>query len=432
MTLFDATGFARELVGERIYTIGNGDWNQIVEVKDGSARVRTKRSTVDGEWVNLSLIQEAADRLEREGELRISKESLGHMRTAFVGAVLASHPRIAGSSNPARVILREKRNLSRQLEDVMTLLSDSRRRGVVVQDDPLYPLVTRVLRDAISAVVNDDRSYKVNSSIGAGNWAETVWAAVFDLNVTDRATAGYYLVYLFSADGDRVFLSLCQATTAVYDAVGGRKYEDVLRAQGASYAGLLGNQNLAGLAQGPIDLGVDNKSRLTRGYAAGSVVAIEYRQGAVPAEGTVSSDLMRMLSLYSALVERVDEVETADGGASATKVDQTESRRLRWHLRAEGRNRVAAIKAKKEHGYWCDVCEVDFENVLGSDGERCIDAHHLTPFHELDERPRHIQPDDFAIVCANCHRLLHSSTPPLSVNEARTKFPVEKLVKSPQ
>src|SRR5262245_30421357 len=52
-------------------------------------------------------------------------------------------------------------------------------------------------------------------SAGAGNWAEVPWLAVFDPFVTDSATRGYYVVYLFAADGSRVCLSLNQGTTAV-------------------------------------------------------------------------------------------------------------------------------------------------------------------------------------------------------------------------
>src|SRR5439155_332406 len=50
---------------------------------------------------------------------------------------------------------------------------------------------------------------------GVGNFATVPWLAIFDPIVTDSATRGYYVVYLFSADGEIVHLSLNQGTTAV-------------------------------------------------------------------------------------------------------------------------------------------------------------------------------------------------------------------------
>lgn len=304
----------------------------------------------------------------------------------------------------------------------MDLIGDSDRAGSIASDDPLYEVVTETLRDSIAAVVGNDPSYKLMSSVGAGNWAETVWAAVFDLNVTNRATQGYYVVYLFGADGDRVYLSLCQATTAVHDSFGGRAYLPVLRSRAESYARMLGAGDLGGFASGPIDLGGAKRSRLTRGYEAGSIVSIEYKRGSVPPDEIAAKDLRRMLGLCSELTASIDATLELESPTTDVQQTRTEARRMGRHLRAEGRNRAAARDAKEAHGYWCDVCEVDFITQYGESGSGCIDAHHLVPFSELDERPRDIAPSDFAIVCSNCHRLIHSETPPLSVLETRSRF----------
>ena len=42
--------------------------------------------------------------------------------------------------------------------------------------------------------------FLVTGSPGQGNWAAVPWVAVFDPAVTESATRGYYIVYLFSAD----------------------------------------------------------------------------------------------------------------------------------------------------------------------------------------------------------------------------------------
>jgi 5-methylcytosine-specific restriction protein A len=66
------------------------------------------------------------------------------------------------------------------------------------------------------------------------------------------------------------------------------------------------------------------------------------------------------------------------------------------------------------------VCGFNFEATYGEIGADFIEAHHLTPFSELQGRPTRLDPRaDFAVVCPNCHRMLHTRTPPLPPDELR-------------
>lgn len=53
----------------------------------------------------------------------------------------------------------------------------------------------------------------VEGKDGAGQRAEVVWTRVFSKSRTPSATDGWYIVYLFSGDGERIYLSLMQGTT---------------------------------------------------------------------------------------------------------------------------------------------------------------------------------------------------------------------------
>lgn len=289
------------------------------------------------------------------------------------------------------------------------------------QSDPLFGLVTHQVRDAVAMAVGEERSYKIEGSVGRGNWAETPWVSVFDLNVTDSATRGYYLVYLFRRDGSGVYLSLNQGATAVHRAVGAR-YEAVLEAKARGYAGLIEPNELSGLELGRIDLG-GGRPPLTPGYEAANVAARFYRRDELPPDETLGLHLRQLLGAYARLVATVNDVGVGPEDEDPLPQDpeqRQEARRLRWHLRAEGRNRKAVEEAKQYHGYRCMACSRDFESELGRIGRRCIEAHHKVPFQSLDERPVQINPiTDYDVVCSNCHRLLHSSTPPLDVEELR-------------
>lgn len=66
----------------------------------------------------------------------------------------------------------------------------------------------------------------------------------------------------------------------------------------------------------------------------------------------------------------------------------------------------------------CEACGTVPVDVYGEAGERTIEAHHKVPIEEL-------QPDsetttsDLAMVCADCHRVIHSRKPCLTIQEVR-------------
>lgn len=270
---------------------------------------------------------------------------------------------------------------------------------------PVARLLTVDARNAVAAI-NPHGGYDIVGSPGKGRWAETPWVAVFDPLVTTSAQRGFYIVYLFREDGEAVYLSLNQGTTEVQKRVGGR-YREVLEHQARLRRDLL-TGDLTGTLAGPIDL--SGRGSLTRGYEAGNIVALRYPRGAVPIDEVLTKDLSRFIELYAQLVSQSDalaEAAQASDGV-AEPLEATEGDRFRYHKRVE-RNRQLAVQAKKSHGTTCQVCGFRFEDLYGELGAGYIEAHHLIPIAELSQRPRALNPaTDFAVVCANCHRMLHT------------------------
>lgn len=73
-----------------------------------------------------------------------------------------------------------------------------------------HPLAT-FIRDEVPREVEmalgNCRGFTIEGSAGRGRWAGVPWVAVFDDVVTDSATRGYYVVYLFHSAGTVVHLS---------------------------------------------------------------------------------------------------------------------------------------------------------------------------------------------------------------------------------
>jgi len=255
----------------------------------------------------------------------------------------------------------------------------------------------------------------VGGSPGQGNWAAVPWISVFDPVVTTSASRGYYVVYLFHASKPVVFLSLNQGTTAVRNQFGALT-RDVLRKRADLMRGWV-PEFLRLLPVTEIELG--STTRLPRDYAAGHVLGKMYSMSDLPEELALRTDLQAIIRAYRVLAHRenTDDLELQREAveefnlASATSV--TEIRKYTFHKRVE-RNSVAVKQVKEFHGLNCQACGLNFFERYGSIGEGFIEAHHLRAISSLEEgiAVDYDIAEDFAVLCANCHRMIHRSSEP--------------------
>ena len=82
----------------------------------------------------------------------------------------------------------------------------------------------------------------------------------------------------------------------------------------------------------------------------------------------------------------------------------------------------AKIKRLAETGKLeCEACGLDFEKRYGSIGVGFIEAHHKKLVSQLNGKEK-TRISDLALVCSNCHRMLHRADPPLSINELKKRL----------
>jgi len=106
-----------------------------------------------------------------------------------------------------------------------------------------------------------------------------------------------------------------------------------------------------------------------------------------------------------------DNLESTD---SIEPLTFAEGKRLEKKHYSRERSSALVNKAKKYHSELnsgnlpCEVCGFDFKKSYGSCGEQYIEAHHRVPLSQLDENENQkSRIEDLAMVCANCHRMLH-------------------------
>lgn len=83
------------------------------------------------------------------------------------------------------------------------------------------------------------------------------------------------------------------------------------------------------------------------------------------------------------------------------------------------RDSKARAVCLKKHGCYCRVCGMNFESNYGRLGKGFIHVHHKKPL-AATRREYIIDPiKDLIPVCPNCHAMLHTSEPPLSIDELK-------------
>jgi hypothetical protein len=119
---------------------------------------------------------------------------------------------------------------------------------------------------------------------------------------------------------------------------------------------------------------------------------------------------VRMIHVPMAVTPALDDISAAEGREL-----------LRWHRTRE--RKAGLVARKKKSVLWergrllCEACDFDFVAVYGSRGKGFAECHHTLPISQ-SAPDRRTRLSELAIVCANCHRMLHRR-PWLSVTELR-------------
>jgi len=136
-----------------------------------------------------------------------------------------------------------------------------------------------------------DHDFQVHGSPGQGQWAEVPWIAIFDPIITTAATRGYYVVYLFSANMARVYLSLNQGTTTVREEFGPRTDDELSRR-----ARLMRSRIPEFEERFPeITIDLASSRQLPRDYEDGHACGISYALNQLPYEELLANDLRTLL-----------------------------------------------------------------------------------------------------------------------------------------
>ena len=88
-------------------------------------------------------------------------------------------------------------------------------------------------------------------------------------------------------------------------------------------------------------------------------------------------------------------------------------------INAYERNKLARDLCIKHYGALCAVCKFDFQDSYGDIGSGFIHVHHLIELSEIGEEYRVDPINDLIPVCPNCHAMIHTKRPAMTIKELR-------------
>lgn len=117
-------------------------------------------------------------------------------------------------------------------------------------------------------------------------------------------------------------------------------------------------------------------------------------------------------------------LEAGFGSNAESASDFPEGKIVERIHKTRERNPKVIAKAKEQYRVrtgtlTCQACGFDFEKTYGKIGKDFIEGHHIVPVSEMKEG--HVtRPEDIALLCANCHRMIHIKRPWLTLKNLKS------------
>lgn len=300
-----------------------------------------------------------------------------------------------------------------------------------------YNLLVNELPRIIKEKTNlNDTSYSIKGSIGQGRRSEIPWLAIFNTDITKKATEGFYLVYLFKADFSGFYLSLNQGFMYFKNKNTSKALENIKKVSD-NFKKIC---NVEKEMFADIDLLLQKK--LARGYKAGHILGKYYNINSIPDDNILVNDLLLMTNIYENMInqiggrnyyyEYIDSVVECGAGILFNDndlengVDDVLSQNLIFNDESDHtpktksnlvtiggslkypRNPNIAARAITQSNYLCENDNKHKSFTRKTNGKSYTEAHHLIPLCYYDDFDYSLDHEsNICSLCSDCHNCLH-------------------------
>lgn len=183
-----------------------------------------------------------------------------------------------------------------------------------LKKNPLAHYIKSIAPENIEAVISkkygSPNKYKVDGSAGMGNWSTIPFLAILDNDLSHSTQQGLYPVYLFSADMQRVYLSMALGWhyfKNLYNKTS--QAQESIQIVAENFRQYLTKSKLPegykeASESAPLKLITSNQklnTDLPKGYSAGTIVYIQYNIDSMPTNDKLEDDLYKMIEAVSDL-----------------------------------------------------------------------------------------------------------------------------------
>lgn len=253
-----------------------------------------------------------------------------------------------------------------------------------------------------------------------GNQGYEMWPDCYDRGI---AAIGYY-----TNDGKPVVKDCSKLTEIEYDDIWRKKRPRSIapRSSLKNVAYRMKNDDIIYVKQGSYIVG---KGVITRKYKYDPdilegteadwehYVRVDWDEKFPKFRLILGADQIAVLELKGNRLKKILTMES-EALKRARILEVNEGERYTSEAKFRARNR-ALIEAKKANSdYRCEICEMKFKEVYGDIGDEFIIAHHVNPIGNRKKASKTTL-DDIALVCSNCHDMLHRKDPPFGINQLR-------------
>ncbi|GAP00905.1 hypothetical protein FFRU_020960 [Fructobacillus fructosus] len=267
--------------------------------------------------------------------------------------------------------------------------------------------------DADELFFNAD-NVKIYGSGGTGLWAAAPWIAICDTDITKSVQRGFFVVYLFSEDMKRVYLSLNQGWTFWEKEFKNETIDMPAEEKARTVASYFQNELSIRNTALPMKLSSDNSKHnsLAFGYEAGEIYSIEYDANQLPTNTELVKDIELMwskLMSVKAMMQDTKDLEKSatyilnyqctttytDNAAEAEAItDKLEHASLIEKERPTLRKKLKPTKNKKRTVRRIDyLAEQERNQKLGLSGEELVleyEKERLVNYPELQDKVKRV------------------------------------------
>jgi len=174
-------------------------------------------------------------------------------------------------------------------------------------------------------------SWEFEGRDGTGLKTSVPWVRIFKREFSPSVREGFDLVFLFSTDGQRVYLSLNQGTTNLQK--GGfvpKKYQEIVDSTNWARAlikrtiGL--EEDLARRLDQIFEIDLGNPTTMSASYVPGDVIHFRYDSGDVPSDDQIIEDVISLLAPLDVIY--AEQANTPISPKTSPDVDLTQLQKL--------------------------------------------------------------------------------------------------------